>query len=396
MRRVVESTRPHQSRPYLYFSPLEISTPPPRRRRLDQCTQPPFATTTRPSAPLRSSSNQFYPYPLDYGESSWTHVDEQAKYRQGGRGLDAPNTLCTFETAATSGSDFGERRRRSTDVDDRDGILDDALAPRQDEPDSRIKGGGAGVAGEDLSGAAAARNPDTALKPLKSCLKAPRSSRTSLFSTSTVPMTIPSPNDDHAPFRPTSPLVVAPSHPLFPPPPPPSSRVEKTLRPPTESATANETNHADAAAAASSSRSLPLTLERGSFATSNRKTPSKISPSPSSSRSTTMTMTTTTNSENVDSDEGPKRIWSARTNRYIYIHTTTPCPSNKRERPEPATSTELGTVRRNEPAGSSSTTTTTTTTRRLDVTEVVRMPTLPYATRSPPAKTETSMMGAIR
>ncbi|GAA5958293.1 hypothetical protein JCM3765_004781 [Sporobolomyces pararoseus] len=265
---------PLQARPTLNYSYVTRRAPQPYLyfSPLDSITPPLLATSTRPSAPSRTVSStsvsptSLYPYPIDYGECVWSYKKE---VRTGG-GTDTPRS---FRTVATDGSEeCAEGRRQAlSEMTDHD----ETSRPRnkRSQPSKIVTTNSTGT-------------------PLKSCLKTTKSaSPTSLPSpvNATSPLLATASFDE--PFLPTSPLVSSRPSPS------PSS-----VRPQT-----------------SSTNSF---LSTTSSASSLTVTPQALSLTPTPSR-----MSHISRRSSISTFAPPQRIWSARTNRYIYINTSTTTPS---------------------------------------------------------------------
>ncbi|GAA5872027.1 hypothetical protein JCM16303_000949 [Sporobolomyces ruberrimus] len=293
-------------RPYLYFSPLVPLTP-------------------RPSAPPRQpsdrsvSSSSFYPYPLDYGETSWTVLKE---VRNGG-GTDTPRSERTFRTTATDGSDH--------EVENSAGRKTSPLPEGEGQRQARPR----------------------IVTPLKSCLKPPRPSPTIPLPSPINPTSPLSLSTGHEPFRPTSPLVISPS--LFPQQPKKDNPPPRPPRP-TPLPTTNSF--------ASSSSSLTVTPESLILTPTLSR---RISHSPSFSTCSTAP------------SPPPQKIWSARTNRYIYIHSVPSPPIVSRTLRASQSTTSMAERNRTEELTLSS----TRGKQEKENSEMVQIPDLPYVTRAP-------------
>ncbi|GAA5901474.1 uncharacterized protein JCM6883_000222 [Sporobolomyces salmoneus] len=312
---------PRISQPYVYFSPLEP-------------VRPPQSTTSkgrkRPIIPPRSLSNttsgstSIYPYPLDYGES-WAYCNELS-YLRGGNGT--PNSQLTFKTTATDGSEdcsdsghveLGMQRRRRTNQ---------SFESTHDDERGRSKPSRINT------------STSTGGFPLKPCLKSARPFPPSPINATSPILPLPSPpQSDHAPFHPTSPLIMTRRSSLLPSPVPAFSFLSTT----------------------SSDSSLTVTPPSATLT----PTLSRTSHSPTSTNSLSP----------------PQRIWSVRTNRYIWLHSTPSGPSTsappslRHSRSFLASTSNLdltlpGTRREEEST-------------REGEKEMMEVPNLPYVTRAP-------------
>ncbi|GAA5828252.1 hypothetical protein JCM5353_003972 [Sporobolomyces roseus] len=292
----------------MHDQPSSSSSSPPKSYLYFSPFTPSTPPRPRPAQPRSYSTSSFYAYPIDYGESaSW---DYRNQVRNGG-GTDTPRSARSFKTMATDGSGVDMEEISSEEV-----------------------GEGVQGNGEEATNLAV-ENLSNSNRPQPTPLVIDY-------------LDLPSPE----PFHPTTPLNAS----LF-----SSANLSPLTNSPEPFApTSPLTSYSSSSSSLGFSSSVSSPLSR------NPPSPSStlsLSATSTSSLTVTPSSLTPTPTRYSLSRSPPQRIWSARTNRYIYIHdnSTSSLPrSNSTLSPGPA---KTPSVRSTE--------------------MMVQIPDLPYVTRSP-------------
>ncbi|GAA5992427.1 hypothetical protein JCM5350_000977 [Sporobolomyces pararoseus] len=334
---------PLQARPPLTSSYSVQRTPQPYLyfSPLDYISPPLLSTSARPIPPSRTVSStsvspaSLYPYPIDYGESIWSYKKEVPN----GGGTVTPRS---FRTVATDGSEEGAEGRNR------------ALCSANDVEENQPR-----KSRSTRAQPSRIQTTESTAIPLKSCLKMTKPGSPTSFPSpvnATSPLLSQTPFDE--PFLPTSPLL-----PSKPSPSPASVRPQNSSKNSFLSTT-------------SSTSSLTVT-------------PQALSLTPTPSR-----MSHISRRSSIPSTAPPQRIWSARTNRYIYINTTTTAPSlalrHSRSFPNSTSKVNLSLSNTREERQEEG-----TVVRGGKQLEMVQIPNLPYVTRSPTERGRTVVASGL-